>query len=117
MPKLTCFCGENIDLSRIPNAQGFKILWEPRIEILIDAIVTLHRQCKSDEEFERNVYYLIVNKPDILQAYECPKCGQLAVFARASDTDPALWLRRERVGEDELDSLVSLAQQVVDERK
>jgi len=28
MPKLTCLCWENINLSLIPNPQGFKLVWE-----------------------------------------------------------------------------------------
>ena len=117
MPKLTCLCGEMISLSPIPNPQGFMIISERLVEPLIDALVKAHREAPSDAEFERQAYRLIVNMPDKLQAYECPKCRRLAIFAHASNANPALWLQRQQVDPYEADSIRALAQRVVEEKE
>lgn len=108
MPKITCLCGEIINLSPIPNPQGFKLIWEPLREKLIEDLITAHKQAASDKEFEDKVYkFMYPRKPEFPQVYECLNCGRLAVFARASDDKPAFWFQRERV-EGEADSLRSL---------
>ena len=100
MPRLSCLCGESISLSPIPNPQGFKLLWEPLIEKLIEELVSARRQARSDEEFEDKAYRIFYQRnPEFPQIYECPKCGRIVVFARASDTEPAFWFRRENQGE------------------
>ncbi len=86
------------------------IIWERLVEPLIDALVRVHSQAPSNEEFEKQAYGLILNRSDIPHAYECPKCGRLAVFTHASDANPALWLQRERVDEYEADSIHSMVQ-------
>jgi hypothetical protein len=115
LPKLTCLCGETINLSPIPNPQGLMIIWERIVEPLIDALVKMHRETPSEAEFERQAYRLIVNWPNRLQAYECPKCGRLAIFVHASDANPALWFERERVDQFEANSIHSLAQRALEE--
>lgn len=110
MPKIRCLCDEVINLSVIPNRQGFKLIWEPRIEKLIDSLVNAHRQAASDEEFEKQAYNLFyLKKPKFPQVYECPNCGRLILFASASDAKPVFWFQRERV-EGEADSLRSLVE-------
>ena len=44
MPKLTCLCGETINLSPVPNPRGFLVLWEMFIEPLVDELVKAHRE-------------------------------------------------------------------------
>jgi hypothetical protein len=39
MPKLACLCGQIINLSLAPNDNGYRLLWEPRIETLIGDIL------------------------------------------------------------------------------
>ncbi len=110
MPKITCLCGENINLSPIPNPQGFKLIWEPMIEKFVLELVAAHRQAASAQEFEKQAYKLFhLRKPEFPQVYECPNCGRLIVFARASDAKPAFWFQGERV-DGEADSLRSLVQ-------
>jgi len=108
MPKIRCLCGELINLSAIPNKQGFKLIWEPLREKLIEDLIAAYQQSKSDKEFEDQIYNLLYpRKPEFPQIYECPNCGRLIVFASASDAEPAFWYQRERV-EGEANSLRSL---------
>lgn len=114
MPKIRCLCGETINLSQIPNEQGFKLIWEPMIEEFVDELISAHKQARSDQEFEEQVYNLfLLRKPEFPQVYECPKCGRLAVFACASDTNPRFWFQRERT-DGEADSLRSLVERTKD---
>jgi hypothetical protein len=91
------------------------VICERMVEPLIDALVKVHRETSSDAEFETQAYGLIVNARNTLQAYECSKCGRLAIFAHASDANPALWYKRERVNQFEANSIRSLAQRAVEE--
>ena len=49
MPKIRCLCNQAINLSVIPNRQEFKLIWEPRVEKLIDSLVNVHRQATSTD--------------------------------------------------------------------
>ncbi|GAA6617117.1 hypothetical protein [Scytonema sp. NUACC26] len=63
MPKIRCWCGEVINLSPIPNRQGFKLVWEPLLEKLAENLVIAQQQAKSNEEFEKLLKFLsIINK-------------------------------------------------------
>ncbi|NJK70175.1 MAG: hypothetical protein HC941_30005 [Microcoleus sp. SU_5_3] len=109
MPRLTCRCGESFSLSLVPHPQGFKLLWEPSREKLIEDLIAPYSFTASDLEFEDKVYQLLYPKnPEFPQVYECPHCGRLAVFAKASDSKPALWFEREKIQGDLDDSLRSL---------
>ena len=90
MPTLTCLCGESIDLSPIPNEQGFKLLWELIVEPLVEQ---LDRDCNAvrDAGDFQQAAYMSIRERQLPQVYECPSCGRLAVFERASDSAPALW--------------------------
>lgn len=108
MPKIRCLYGELINLSIIPNTQGFKLVWEPTIEEFVEELIVAHKQATSDQDFEKQAYKLFHSrKPEFPQVYECSNCGQLVVFACASDAKPAFWYQRERVG-GEANSLRSL---------
>lgn len=108
MPRITCLCGENINLSQIPNKQGFKLIWEPIREKLIEDLIAAYQQATSNREFEDKVYNLLYPRnPEFPQIYECPKCGRLAVLANASDSKITFWYQRERTS-GEIDSLRSL---------
>ncbi|HAG80704.1 MAG TPA: hypothetical protein DCL61_05940, partial [Cyanobacteria bacterium UBA12227] len=96
MPKLTCLCGENINLSPIPNPEGFKLIWEPLREKLIEELITAYSSAKSEQEFEELAYKLLYPRnPEFPQVYECPSCHRLAIFARAADTKPTFWYKQE----------------------
>jgi len=112
MPRLSCRCGESFSLSLVPHPQGFKILWEPLREKLIEDLIAVYSSAASEEEFEDKVYQLLYPKnPEFPQVYECPHCGRLAVFARASDSKPALWFEREEFQGDLVNSLRSLLEE------
>ena len=111
MPRLTCLCGESISLSVVPNPQGFKLVWEPLREKLIEELIAAYSRATSEEEFEEQAYQLFYPRnPEFPQIYECPNCGRLAVFARASDEKPAFWFEREITHGDKTDSIRSLSQ-------
>ncbi len=96
MPRLSCLCGESFSLSPIPNPQGFKLLWEPLMEKLIEELASARKQSTSDSEFEDKVYRILyLRNPEFPQIYECPHCGRLIVFTRASDAEPVFWFRQE----------------------
>lgn len=116
MPKIRCLCGEMINFSIIPNPQGFKLIWEPLIEKLAENLVTAHQQTQSDDEFETQVYKLLIPirpKPEFPQVYECSNCKRLVVFTRASDNVPAFWYQQEQANTD-VDSLRSLVEKTID---
>ncbi len=112
MPRLSCRCGESFSLSPVPHPQGFKILWEPLREKLIEDLIAVYSSAASEEEFEDKLYQLLYPKnPEFPQVYECPHCGRLAVFARASDSKPALWFEREEFQGELVNSLRSLLEE------
>src|SRR5579872_6130662 len=92
MPSLRCPCGHTIDLSLIPNPQGFDLLWEPQKEAMVGLFIEAHRRAGSDTEFEKLVSK-ILNSPQRPHPYviECPHCGRLALFAHPSDPDVVNW--------------------------
>jgi hypothetical protein len=51
--------------------------------------------------------YSHLGTPGILSMVECPTCARLAVFARASDTQPAFWFQRERTNVTEIADTIS----------
>lgn len=109
MPRLSCRCGESFSLSPAPHPQGFKLLWEPLREKLIEDLIATYSSTASEQEFEDKVYQLLYPKnPEFPQIYECPHCGRLAVFARASDNQPSLWFEREQLHGDMDDLVCSL---------
>lgn len=117
MPKLTCLCGENINLSPIPNPQGFKLVWEPLREKLIEAALNAYSSAKSNQEFEELLYKLLYPKnPEFPQVYECQSCHRLAVFISAADTKPAFWYQQEFNG-GKTDSICSLVEISPDEEQ
>lgn len=108
MPKFRCLCGESINLSPIPNKQGFKLIWEPTIEKFMDELVAAYKEATSAQEFEKQAYKLFYqSQPEFPQVYECPNCGRLAVLSRASNRQITFWYQRERTS-GEADSLRSL---------
>lgn len=108
MPRIRCLCDEVINLSVIPNPQGFKLVWEPTIEEFMNELGAAYQQVSSKDEFLDQAYTLFYQrKPQFPQIYECSNCKRLVVFARASDAKPAFWYQQEKV-EGEANSLRSL---------
>jgi hypothetical protein len=109
MPKLTCVCGEIINLSSIPNPAGFKIVSELVLETLIANLAKAHDESRSESDFLDRAYRAFhLGTPGIAQAYECSRCKRLAVFPHASNSSPALWFRLENVRDSKHPSLSSL---------
>ena len=97
MPKITCLCGEAINLSQIPSPQGFKIVSEKVFDTLVEKLVNAYANSPSKTEFEKQAYgNFYPTTHGIAQAYECPACGRLVVFSHPSDAIPALWFQPEK---------------------
>jgi hypothetical protein len=89
---------------------------EQSFDTLVEALLDTCSQSSSRAEAEQRAYDTLYSKtPGILQAYECPTCGRLAVFRHASDAVPALWLQVEKVYVQQVPSLRALAQQSIEE--
>ena len=112
MPKITCICGEVINLSQIPHPQGFKIVSEEALETLVDNLIDAHKTSSSVKEFEKRTYdSLLTKNPGITQAYECPNCGTILIFANASDAKPKLSYQLEKTEQEEILSIKSASEQ------
>jgi hypothetical protein len=117
MPKLTCLCGENINLSPIPNPQGFKLVWEPLREKVIEELITAYSVAKSEQEFEDLIYKLLYPRnSEFPQVYECSNCQRIAVFASASDSQTTVWYE-PKFKEGTINSIRSLVEISPDEEK
>lgn len=104
MPNLTCPCGERIDLSRIPNPNGYNIWNEARYEQFLEDVVELFlNERDNPSQFSKNLFNLSFLKGNVpLQGYECTRCGRLAVFKRASSDTPDIWYVNEREKQDDI---------------
>jgi hypothetical protein len=114
MPKLSCWCGESISLSGVPNDNGFAIVSETAIELLIGDLVSIHARARSEREFQADAYHRFVAGKSFPHVVECPRCGRLAVFRHESDDKPAMWFLRERFDDDDAATLRELSSQFVD---
>lgn len=94
MPKLTCLCGDTIDLSTIPNPQGFRLLWEPLLETFVERLADVKIVDMADKKVEKRIF-AVLRDLDLPQVYECANCGRLAIFAHASAVEPSLWFLPE----------------------
>jgi hypothetical protein len=102
MPRLTCWCNEQISLSPIPNDNGFEVFSERMVDGLIERIIDLYKQEPTLAQFEKWIYAVVHRTPPRpLQVYECPACGRLAVFRRPSDQQAAMWYMPEPIAEKE----------------
>jgi hypothetical protein len=107
MPKLRCRCGATINLSEVPNPAGIACFSEACLE---DAIVKLTSTLAAAEMTEPDAIEALllehlVSRAGVPHGYECSNCGRVAVFRRASDTVPALWLLPEDPGGPRLTAL------------
>ena len=91
MPRLQCLCGEEINLSPIPNLQGFAIYWEPWVDMLIDRLLSTYEKGRSLTDIEKSVNELLIKRKPNPCIYECASCGHLALFANASDSEVRMW--------------------------
>jgi hypothetical protein len=96
MPCIMCLCGKRIDLSTIPNPNGYLLRSEEEEEKIVDRIVQLHAHPDEVDDFEIAVYIAITPRkspaPYVLQ---CTACGRLAFFDRPSCLGRPLWFLPE----------------------
>ena len=104
MPILICPCGHAISLSVIPNPAGFKLIQEPKLELLVEALLETTRTAPPQELERRTLALLRDAAFSIFQVYECERCQRLAVFRRASDSVPIAWYAREPGAPDSSDT-------------
>ena len=79
MPKLACDCGYVINLSIVPSPYGFAVIGERDFEELRERLETA--------ESQQAVWLYAVGPNGIIrQAYICPRCGRLHLFASAGAT-------------------------------
>lgn len=117
MPKLSCICGANINLSQVPNQQGFKVIAEPILEDFLESVSTAASTSPSKNELEKQIYRgFYLNTPGILQVYECNVCGRIAIFGKASQDVPDFWYKQESRSSEKTASLAALAQKQINEK-
>lgn len=105
MPRLTCPDGHQINLSSIPDPNGYVLIREDAIEVIVDRLSDACESATAAAPFPRHAYAaLSPRNPDILQVYECPTCGRLAIFERASDDVPVAWYQRESLTVDGIEN-------------
>ncbi len=92
MPNLKCLCGHTINPSPLPNPNGLVIISEARLDALITTLAPALAAPGTD--IEATLHDRFPGR-DASQGYECQACGRVAVFKRASDDVPVLWLRPE----------------------
>lgn len=109
MPTLRCPCGTIIGLSSIPNPAGFSCFPEARLEELIVGLAAAIVPDLAPRAVEKLVFETFVGQAAVPHAYECSACGRVAVFRRASDAAPAIWLRPEDPASPRLTALSSEA--------
>ena len=97
MPSIHCLCGERINLSPVPNPQGLRILSEESLDQLIEDLIAGCRENSAPEDFRNKAYdTAYLQTPGMVRAYECPRCGRVAVFGNAADPIPDMWLQPEK---------------------
>jgi hypothetical protein len=111
MPILNCLCDRSINLSIIPNPQGYKLISEPLLETIIETLVAARDNANFDlEGFETLAYDLFhLKRPSIPQVYECLHCGRIALLVHPSESDASIWFQREKKPRENLESIVSLS--------
>jgi hypothetical protein len=99
MPKLKCICGHSINLSEIPNRNGFHLWSESRFDEIIDN-ASRSVQAASSEDAAwttlRRLFLPPIGTPSP-HVYQCVSCGRLAVLRHASDLEVAQWYRPENL--------------------
>jgi hypothetical protein len=111
MSDILCKCGELIDLDQVPNPHEFYIVADAVIARMVDRITDLVTSGLSPEELSKSVWKVFshLHTPGMIWMVECPRCGRQWVFARSSDTSPALvYVPEESFFPDQIESLTGL---------
>lgn len=92
MPKIVCRCGTNINLSIIPAPDGFVMIQEADFDQIRDDLASLHGRNLTQTDFKRQAYSEILGSQNkrIIEAYICPGCGRLWLFAPMGANSPAV---------------------------
>jgi hypothetical protein len=91
MPTIACPCGTVIDLAKVPSPYGSKVISEVDFDDIRDRLAAAGA---SREALETAIYKDVLGfrNEHIKQAYVCPTCWRLYLFASASDREPrAVW--------------------------
>jgi hypothetical protein len=71
MPRIRCVCGAFINLTRLPCAEGFKVISEEAADAMVDRLMAAREV--SAAEFENIVHGIFRGS---MQGYECTGCGR-----------------------------------------
>jgi hypothetical protein len=111
MADILCKCGELIDLDLVPNPTEFYIVSDAVIARMVDRIADLIGTEAPLEELTRSVWQVFSHQhtPGLLWMVECPRCGRQWVFARSTDSIPAMvYVPEEHNFPNQIDSLKGL---------
>jgi hypothetical protein len=111
MADILCQCGELIDLDLVPNPNEFYIVADALIERMVDRIVDLLGSADTPEELSQSVWKVFSHHytPGLMWMVECPRCGRQWVFARSTDSIPAMvYVPEEHNFPNQIDSLKGL---------
>ena len=101
MPSILCLCGSKIDLSEVPNPNGYHLLSEASLEDLIDSAESLYMRAETEPEVRRGLSRLLMPlsgpSPHI---YQCQNCGRLAVLRHPSNDFVLQWYSPEDDGKN-----------------
>ena len=91
MPKINCACGFSLNISELPSPYGSKVISERDFDDIRDRLIA---NSGSPEALRKAVYEDVLGfrNRGIKQAYVCPQCWRLYLFASAADDQPvAVW--------------------------
>jgi hypothetical protein len=111
MADILCKCGELIDLDLVPNPNEFYIVADALIERMVDRIIDLLGSSDNPDEVSQSVWKVFSHHhtPGLMWMVECPRCGRQWVFARSTDSIPAMvYVPEEHNFPNQIDSLKGL---------
>jgi hypothetical protein len=105
MPKISCECGNVLNISELPSPYGSKVISERDFDEIRDQLMA---NSSSPQALRKAIYEDVLGfrNRGIKQAYVCPQCWRLYLFASASDEQPvAVWQLEKGDGSILLSSL------------
>jgi hypothetical protein len=92
MPKLLCPCGGVLNLSAIPDPNGFSLRSESDLDEIITRIVRLHERPEEGTDFQIAVIDTITPlKSPAPHVFQCTSCGRLAICPHPSMRESPIW--------------------------
>jgi hypothetical protein len=94
MPKITCKCGANINMSAAPHPDLAFLFPDMQRELLTDSLSEAISQTSDAQQRTDSILLTIHEAFKKLPAlYECRNCNRLIVFRTGSDAIPYVWLK------------------------